>query len=300
MSKAQLNVAIAILLQHGQVLVGFREADQHQGNKYEFPGGKVEAGETALEACRREVLEEVGIDIQQWQSFDFIQHEYEDLIVNLHIFHAVVPDALNNEIQQPWRWYTREQLPELNFPKANQRLIQRLVWPEYLKISADLTDLAECGAEKMLYWRNTLALEQQLSMLAEISVEHLPHLIVNIALYQALNSIQQANIGAIHLKQQQMLSLSKNDLIVGQRYIASCHDEVSLKHAEQIGCDAVLLSPVHVTATHPEAQPLGWTKFQHLAQTMHIPVFALGGLSQNDLQEAKNYAAYGIAGQRFI
>ena len=123
MSKAQLNVAIAILLQHGKVLVGFREAHQHQGNKYEFPGGKVEAGESPVEACRREIFEEVGVGIQTWHAFDFIQHEYEDVIVNLHIFQASVPDALNNEIQKPWQWYTREQLAELNVPKANQRLI---------------------------------------------------------------------------------------------------------------------------------------------------------------------------------
>jgi 8-oxo-dGTP diphosphatase len=300
MSKAQINVAIAILLQHGRVLVGFREAHQHQGNKYEFAGGKVETGETALDACRREVFEEVGVGIQDWHVFDFIQHEYEDVIVNLHIFHAVVPDALSNEIQTPWQWYTREQLAELNFPKANQRLIERLVWPHYIKITPDLNLCSHSCADQLYYWRSEVALDEQLRALAEVSVERFKQLIVNVDLYTALNSIQQANVGAIHLKQAQMLSLSKNDLIVGQRYIASCHDEVSLKHAEQIGCDAVLLSPVHPTATHPEARALGWSHFQQFAQEMHIPVFALGGLNRADLAQAQNQGAYGIAGQRFI
>ena len=54
MSKPLVQVAIAILLHQGKVLVGWRQAEQHQGNKHEFPGGKVEAGETPEQACRRE------------------------------------------------------------------------------------------------------------------------------------------------------------------------------------------------------------------------------------------------------
>ena len=99
MSKPTIHVAIAILLHQGKVLVGWREANQHQGNKHEFPGGKVEEGETPLAACRREIYEEVGVGLQDWHTFDVIRHEYDDVIVNLHLFHAIVPTALLNEIQ---------------------------------------------------------------------------------------------------------------------------------------------------------------------------------------------------------
>lgn len=300
MSKAQLNVAIAIVLQHGKVLVGFREAIQHQGNKYEFPGGKVEAGESPIEACRREVFEEVGVGLQDWHHFDFIQHEYEDVIVNLHVFHAILPVELNNEIQKPWCWYSRAELSELNFPKANQRLIQRLVWPNAIKISSNLNALTECSHEQLFYWRNDLDEAAQLELLADISVQELNQVIVNTQLYAKLNSIQQANVAAIHLKQQQLLNMHAEDLILGQRYVASCHDEVSLQHAQRIGCDAVLLSPVHTTATHPEATPLGWPRFAQLSAVMHIPVFALGGITPADLIQAKQHGAYGVAGQRFF
>ena len=92
MSKPSIHVAIALLLYRGKVLVGWRNADQHQGNKYEFPGGKIEAGETPVEACRREIFEEVGIGIQQWHAFDVIHHVYDDVEVFLHLFHATVPE----------------------------------------------------------------------------------------------------------------------------------------------------------------------------------------------------------------
>lgn len=82
------------------------------------------------------------------------------------------------------------------------------------------------------------------------------------------------------------------------RYIAACHDAVSLKHAQQIGCDAVFISPVKTTATHPEAVALGWERFSELAQNSQIPVFALGGMSPDDLVTAQKHGAYGLAGIR--
>ena len=280
MAKAQLNVAIAILLQHGKVLVGFRQAHQHQGNKYEFPGGKVEEGESPVAACRREVLEEVGIELHDWLTFDFIQHEYDDLIVNLHIFQAVVPVEFNQKIQTPWTWYTRPALAELNFPKANQRLIQRLNLKAQINVSTALTDLAECAAQQCLYWQSDLSLEIQMKMLAEISVEKMSHLVVSPELYQVLNSIQQTNIAAIYLKAGQLLQLQKGDLLLGKSYIAHCHDELSLAHAQSIGCDVVLL----------ESTQRSWQAFTQLAAKMHIPVFAW----TDDVEHAKQHAAYGI------
>jgi len=120
MSKPLVQVAIAILLHQGKVLVGWRQAEQHQGNKHEFPGGKVESGETTEHACRREVLEEVGIDITDWHAFDSIQFEYEDVIVHLHLFHGIVSDHQLSDIRVPWAWFKRAELQDLNFPKANQ------------------------------------------------------------------------------------------------------------------------------------------------------------------------------------
>ena len=83
--KNVIDVAIAILLHKSKVLVGWRQANQHQGNKHEFPGGKVEQGETPEQACRREIYEEVGIGLKDWHGFDVIRHEYDDVIVNLQI-----------------------------------------------------------------------------------------------------------------------------------------------------------------------------------------------------------------------
>lgn len=299
MSKPTIHVAIAILLHQDKVLVGWREAKQHQGNKHEFPGGKVEEGESPLAACRREIYEEVGIGLQDWHAFDVIRHEYDDVIVNLHLFHAIVPSALLNEIQQPWRWYSRDELLSLNFPKANQAMIKRLHWAHQIKISDRLNALDALKLDQLMYWR-VEGTQAQIIEISGLSVEQLSKLIVNIELYQQLNSIQQQAISAIHLKQSQVMALMQGDLITGKRYIAACHDLVSMKQAEKVGCDAILLSPVLATETHPEARALGWEQFKNFAAQVEIPVFALGGMQTGDLLTAQQQGAYGIAGIRFL
>ena len=295
MSKPVIDVAIAILLHRGKVLVGWRGEQQHQGNKHEFPGGKVESGETPEEACRREIYEEVGIGIKDWHAFDLICHEYDDIIVNLHLFHAYVPDELLNQIHQPWNWYSRDQLLALNFPKANTAILQRLHWAHLIKISSTLEAVSN---DHLLYWRadsdaDVDILEQQLST---FDAAFLTKLIINIDVWQKLNATLQLQLKTIHLKQSQLMQLHKGDLKVGYRYIAACHDAVSLQQAQQIGCDAVLMSPVKPTTTHPDTTALGWERFTDLAQHSHIPVFALGGMHPNDLTEAQQHHAYGIAG----
>jgi len=296
MPKPIVDVAIAILIHRGKILVGWREEQQHQGGKHEFPGGKVEQGETPEEACRREIYEEVGIGLKDWHQFDYIHHEYDDIIVNLHLFHSYVPDELLNLIHQPWAWYTRDQLLHLNFPKANKNIIKRLYWPHLIKISNTLKPVE--NSDVLLYWRIEEFEPQYIEQLTGLDEGQRSNLIINIAMWQQLSPELQKQIKTVHLKQSQLMSLHKGDLEVGVRFIAACHDAVSLQHAQQLGCDGVFVSPVKVTETHPDASALGWERFADLAQDSQIPVFALGGVHPDDLATAQQHGAYGLAGIR--
>jgi 8-oxo-dGTP diphosphatase len=297
MAKPLLNVAIAILSHKNQILVGWRNAEQHQGNKAEFPGGKVEEGEMPQQACRREILEEVGIDVEQWFSFDVIHHEYDDLIVKLHVFHAHIGLEQANAIQAPWKWVQRQDLATYPFPKANKVLVQRLALPKLIKISTELSALNQLDEQSYLYWRTEPSLDA-IKLINDYSVEQLTRLIVNLDVWQQLNSIQQQAIAMVHLKHQQLLQMSSQQLISGQSYLAACHDQASLLHAAQLGVDAMLLSPVNHTLSHERQEPLGWEGFKALAAQVQIPVYALGGIALEDLEKAQVHAAYGIAGIR--
>ncbi|MBF4456033.1 thiamine phosphate synthase [Acinetobacter sp. SK-43] len=297
MAKATVDVAIAILLHKSKVLVGWRQVNQHQGNKHEFPGGKIEEGETPEQACRREVYEEVGIGLKEWHQFDVIRHEYEDIIVTLHLLHTYVPDELLNLIHQPWSWFSRDQLADLNFPKANSTIIERLIWSHLIKISDQVDELPKTNSQ--MYLRiESKDIEKLQQQLIKLSEQQLLKLIVNVDVWQQLNTVLQEKIKTVHLKQFQLMQLKKGDLVVAKRYIAACHDAVSLQHAHQIGCDAIFLSPVNPTATHPNSKVLGWDGFAALAQNSDIPVFALGGVAPADLEQAQKHNAYGLAGIR--
>lgn len=297
MAKATVDVAIAILLHKSKVLVGWRQANQHQGNKHEFPGGKIEEGETPEQACRREVYEEVGIGLKEWHQFDVIRHEYEDIIVTLHLFHTYVPDELLSLIHQSWSWFSRDQLADLNFPKANSTIIERLIWSHLIKISDQVDELPKTNSQ--MYLRiETKDIEKLQQQLIKLSEQQLLKLIVNVDVWQQLNTVLQEKIKTVHLKQSQLMQLKKGDLVVAKRYIAACHDAVSVQHAHQIGCDAIFLSPVNPTATHPNSKVLGWDGFAALAQNSDIPVFALGGVAPADLEQAQKHNAYGLAGIR--
>ena len=296
MAKATVDVAIAILLHKSKVLVGWRQANQHQGNKHEFPGGKVEKGETPEQACRREIYEEVGIGLKDWHRFDVICHEYDDIIVNLHLFHAYVPDELLNLIHQPWTWFNRDQLAELNFPKANAAILDRLIWSHLIKINHELSALPQ--QTSLFYWRTELTdIKQIEQQLLELDDQQLAKLVINFDIWQRLlNTGLKGKITTIHLKQSQLMSLIKGDLNIGKRFLAACHDAVSIQHAHHLGCDAILLSPVNATATHPDTKVLGWDNFSDLAQKSDIPVFALGGVAPTEIEQAQKHHAYGLAG----
>ena len=297
MAKATVDVAIAILLHKSKVLVGWRQANQHQGNKHEFPGGKIEEGEIPEQACRREVYEEVGIGLKEWHQFDVIRHEYDDIIVTLHLFHTYVPDELLSLIHQPWSWFSRDQLADLNFPKANSTIIERLIWSHLIKISDQVDELPKTNSQ--MYLRiESKDIERLQQQLIKLSEQQLLKLIVNVDVWQQLNTVLQEKIKTVHLKQSQLMQLKKGDLVVAKRYIAACHDAVSVQHAHQIGCDAIFLSPVNPTATHPNSKVLGWDGFAALAQNSDIPVFALGGVAPADLEQAQKHNAYGLAGIR--
>ena len=85
-------------------------------------------------------------------------------------------------------------------------------------------------------------------------------------------------------------SLGPNKLVT-----AACHNQVELEKAAYIQADALFISPVKKTASHPTVEPLGWEAFQALAEQAKVPVYALGGLNLNDVGIAKERGGQGIA-----
>ncbi len=123
-----VQVAVAVIINSkNKVLIAKRSVDQDQGNKWEFPGGKVEKNETPKQALVREVLEEVAIEVQSVEFMMDILHQYSNKKVNLHVYRIVDwrGVAVGNEGQKI-KWVDINGLDSIDFPKANAEIISKL------------------------------------------------------------------------------------------------------------------------------------------------------------------------------
>jgi thiamine-phosphate pyrophosphorylase len=106
---------------------------------------------------------------------------------------------------------------------------------------------------------------------------------------------QHIDADGLHLTSAQLKACSGRPVASGKLLPAACHTPEELLHAERIGVDFVTLSPVLATRSHPEAEPVGWERFEQLARAVSIPVFALGGMTRADVPLAKARGAHGVA-----
>jgi A/G-specific adenine glycosylase len=121
------DIAAALVWKDGEVLVGRRPSEGLLGGLHEFPGGKVEAGETLAAACAREVAEETGLTVEVVELFRTVEHAYTHFTITLHVFHARVRGGrLRARGVEDLRFVPTTALADLAFPRANRRVLDDL------------------------------------------------------------------------------------------------------------------------------------------------------------------------------
>lgn len=129
---ARVHVAVAVILDaDGRILLSRRAADSHQGGLWEFPGGKVESGESLSQAMTRELAEELGITIGPLQPLLQVNHDYQDkaVLLDVHLVREFRGEPRGLE-GQPLAWVEADALADYDFPAANLpivRAVQKLL-----------------------------------------------------------------------------------------------------------------------------------------------------------------------------
>jgi mutator protein MutT len=119
------EIAIAVVEDHGKFLIGLRPDGSPLAGMWEFPGGKIETGESPAEAAARECLEETGLAVRILGQYPQAVHDYEHARVRLHFFSGAPLEA-RRTLPSRFRWVTRNELKDYVFPPANARLISLL------------------------------------------------------------------------------------------------------------------------------------------------------------------------------
>ena len=303
-----VQVAVAILLRgDGRVLLAQRLAGTPYPGYWEFPGGKLEAGESAYEALVRELDEELGIAVVRAAPWLVRRHAYPHADVELHFFRVSAwrgePRGRDGQAiawQMPGAFEVTPLLP------ANEVILNALELPLIYGISR-----AEDLGEEVFLQRAEKALGNGLRLveLREKSwpVERLQRLAERLlALTQAsgarvlLNGdaalARRLGCAGIHWTSAALRSARVRP--DGMLCAASCHDRAELAHAADLGLDFAVLGPVAATPSHPGAVPLGWLRFAELLLATPLPVYALGGLDRADLDTAIAHGAHGLALRR--
>jgi 8-oxo-dGTP diphosphatase len=119
-------VTAAVVERAGRYLVTRRPHGVHLEGCWEFPGGKIEPGESHAEGLRREMREELGVDVLVGRELLTVTHEYADREVELHFYACELDGEPVPRLGQEMRWVSRAALRTLPFPPADETLIRQL------------------------------------------------------------------------------------------------------------------------------------------------------------------------------
>ena len=308
MTRRIVDVAAAVITRpDGAFLLGQRAAGTFYPGYWEFPGGKVEAGETPRDALIRELREELGLRAETAWPWIVREHEYQHAHVRLHFFE--VPrwsGEITDHIHSALCWQRIDSLTVSPMLPANGPVLASLALPhEY-----GITHAWQTGIERQLAQldaalaRGLTLIQVREATLDATARRRFAGQVVARAHARGARVLINADaslareLGAdgVHLTAAQLGTLAARPALplVG----ASCHTRGELERAAALGLDFAVLGPVRATPTHPDHAALGWPAFAELAAHLSVPVFALGGLNRDDLETARAAGAHGIAAIR--
>ena len=309
-----LQVAVGVIKNtDGQVLISLRNESLHQGGLWEFPGGKIESGETAEQALARELKEELALTVLAATPLITIQHHYPDLAVQLNVY---LVEHFSGEAKscesQPFKWVDSAELANHAFPSANQPIITAARLPPYYAILDDaddsqlLVNLQKILARgiKLIQLRLKTVTPETMKTFIEQAYALCQQQGASLLMNSAVKHAEDFILDGIHLTSRHLMSLNRRPLPQTGRskhthwVAASCHNLQELQHAQALGVDFAVLAPVLATKTHPETEPLGWEQFAKLVSQVNLPVYGLGGLSESALDRARQAGGQGIAAIR--
>ncbi|ETD68947.1 thiamine monophosphate synthase [Pelistega indica] len=316
MNKPFIRVAVGVVLNpQGQVLLAQRPEDKPWAGWWEFPGGKIESGETEHQALARELKEELDITIGESYPWVHFTYEYPKTIVELS-FRRVY--TWNGEVrgleQQAFAWTTPEKAHDLgellpasvaplkwlnipgtyaisHFATPDQ---QEAYWQQFDQLLAQGVKLFQFREPTWHDGVGSTSLKALFDAMLVKCHAHGAKLLVNSIHPRAWWTLADG----VQLRAQDAVQLEERPIPGDKLMGVSCHHLADILYANVLNADFVVLGHVEATPSHPNQPPLGWEQFQQFAQEAGRPVFAIGGQSIKRLEKAREHGAHGVAFMR--
>ncbi len=308
---AIVEVAAAVMLRADgrEFLLAQRPEGKVYAGYWEFPGGKVEPGETVRAALIRELQEELGITVTACSPWLTRVFTYPHATVRLNFWRVTAWEG-EIGITAPLEHSAFDWLP-IGQPAtvapilpANDPILKALSLPTTMAITMGEVEGTERQLERLeealqaglrlIQVRDKVWQPAQRLWFAEavtrLARSHGALVVIN----DDADIARRVGADGLHLSSASLARLHQrpDDFTwVG----ASCHTADEIRRAGELGLDYALLGPVLPTPTHPETAGLGWAELARLTAGNTLPVFALGGMRMEMLDEAQGHGAHGIA-----
>lgn len=308
MTSRITRVAAAVVLRgDGKVLLAQRPAGKPYAGYWEFPGGKLEPGETPAHALSRELREELGIGVVRaapWLVQEFV---YPHAHVELNFFRVFAFEGEpHGHDGQAFAWQTPGAFDVAPLLPANTRVLAALELPAVYGITCaeDLgeatflqrADRAFAAGLRLVQVREKgwprERLERFARAMRDLAHRHGARALLN----GESNDARSLGFDGVHWTAQVLRQATARP--GGLLVAASCHDAEEIARAGELGLDFAVLGPVRATPTHAGAVTLGFDRFAICVAGARLPVFALGGLAVGDLDVAIACGAHGVALRR--
>ena len=303
----------------GRILLARRTEGRDLAGLWEFPGGKVEPGESPEAALVRELREELGIEASVGAALVRVPQQYPDKRLLLDVRHVQFTGTPKGLDGQALVWAPPHTLAGYPMPPADRPVVAALLQPDRYLVTpapgdgdaawlAALARSLELGVRRVqlrapgldpVLWAQLCV--QAVALCREAGADVLVNGDADLA--------ERLGVG-LHVRAAQLAGAEpvrgrraiggrgQEPLVQGRLLAASCHGVDDLRRAQALGCDFAVLGPVLATASHPGVPGIGWEAFAAMRERVSLPIHALGGLGIDDIATARAHGAQGIAAIR--
>ena len=304
-----VRVAAAVIVRpDGSVLLAQRPPGKPYAGYWEFPGGKLEPGESAPQALARELAEELGLTVTRaapWLTQEFV---YPHAHVELNFFRVFgwTGDPVGHD-GQAFAWQMPGSFDVAPLLPANSRVLAALQLPPIYGVTcaSDIgedaflarAEIALAGGLRLIQLREKDWPMARRDAFGSRLLSLASRFGARVLLNGSTDDARRGGYAGVHWTAATLAKATTRprDLLVG----VSCHSRDELARSAEMNVDFAVLGPIRDTLTHTDVSPLGWDAFATRAVGTRVPIYAIGGLAPADLSVAIDHGAHGVALRRF-